>query len=82
MVAFGSKRDDKYSLCYMPFCTVTFFFLKSCAWTVLIQIKMYKEWDFIKIMTESINLSNEYFKSIKRQIQSQPANLSLSPSFV
>lgn len=43
---------------------------------------MYKEWDFIKIMTESINLSNEYFKSIKWQIQSQPANLSLSPSFV
>lgn len=42
---------------------------------------MYKEWDFIKIMTESINLSNEYFKSIKWQIQSQPANLSLSPSF-
>ena len=58
------------------------FFLKSCAWTVLIQIKMYKEWDFIKIMIESINLSSEYFKSIKWKIQSQTANLSLSPSFM
>ena len=43
---------------------------------------MYKEWDFRKIMTESINLSNEYIKSIKWQIQSQTSNLSLNPSFM
>ena len=65
----------------MSFCIMTFFF-KLCALTVLIQIKMYKEWDFRKIMTESINLSNEYIKSIKWHIQSQTSNLSLNPSFM